>query len=121
MYRKSRFRDIEHMATAEAWASQIAERDSDYKDYAGADPETGQALALTDVFLYILPDRHPLKLLLKLDRLFLIQEKKAFFATSRAGEISVLGLLKGVKRIGYSARAKSRIPDADKVPMEPAT
>jgi len=107
--RRRGYMDIKDLAIAESWASTIAERDPDYKDYAGAPWEIGEALAHIDVWLYILPDDHPLKPLLKLDRLFLIQEKKAYFAGERAGEISILGFLKGGRRIRYPATIDSSV------------
>jgi len=109
MPRKKGYMDIRDLATSEAWASTIAEGDSDYRDYAGAPWEIGEALAHIDVWLYILPEDHPLKPLLKLDRLFLIQEKKAYFAGEKAGEISILGFLKGGKRDRYPATTDASV------------
>jgi len=110
--RRRGYLDIEEMARAESWSSIIASRDPDYRDYAGAPWEIGRALAHIDVWLYILPDDNPLKPLLKLERLFLIQEKKAYFAGERAGEISILGFLKGGRRVRFPATIDASISES---------
>jgi len=110
--RRRNYLGVEEMRKAESWASQIADRDPDYRDYAGAPWEIGKKLARIDIWLYLLPDDHPFKFLLKLRRLCLIQEKKAFFAGERAGEISILGFLKGGRRRRYPATIDARISES---------
>ena len=95
-----------------SWAEQIAAKDSDYTDYAGASEEVGLKLARIDTMLLLLPKENPLTTLLKFQRTYLIQIKKAIFATIKTGEISQLGFLKGGKPFDIDAiiEPKSEIP-----------
>ena len=61
-------------------------------------------LAKIDTMLFLLPNNHALIPMLKLGRIYLIQKKKAFFASVKTGEISQLGFLKGGKP--FDIRAK---------------
>jgi len=86
-----------------SWAEQIGAKDSDYRDYAGASEEVGLKLARIDTMLHLLPKNNLLTMLLKLQRVYLIQVKKAIFATIKTGEISQLGFLKGGKPFDINA------------------
>lgn len=86
-----------------SWAEQIAAKDSDYTDYAGGSEAIGYSLARIDTMLFLLPKDNPLTILLKLQRTYLTQIKKAIFATVKTGEISQLGFLKGGKPFDINA------------------
>jgi len=103
MSRRS-FRSDELMRYQVSWAEQIAAKDTDYRDYAGADEMSAFKLAKIDLMLFLLPQDHTLIPLLKLARIYLIQRKKAFFASVKAGELSQLGFIKGGKP--FDIRAK---------------
>jgi len=103
MSRRS-FRSDELMRYQVSWAEQIAAKDSDYRDYAGADELTALRLAKIDLMLFLLPSQHRLIPMLKLARTYLIQRKKAFFASVKVGELSQLGFIKGGKP--FDIRAK---------------
>jgi len=100
---KSRYNKDELMRIQVSWAEQIAAKDSDYTDYAGGTEEIGLKLARIDTILHLLPKSNPLAILLKLKRMYLIQSKKAIFATVKTGEISQLGFLKGGKPFDIDA------------------
>ena len=103
MVKKARYDPDTMLRIQVSWAEQIAAKDSDYTDYAGASEEVGLKLARIDTILHLLPKGNPLTILLKLKRLYLIQVKKALFATIKTGEISQLGFLKGGKPFDISA------------------
>lgn len=87
-----------------SWAEQISNSDPDFRDYAGSDFTTANKMAKIDTLLKILDKKHPLRTLLKFQRLYLLQRKKAEFVSLRAGEISLLGFLRGSKP--YDIKAK---------------
>lgn len=89
-----------------SWAEQIAKADPDYRDYAGASETDGRKLAKIDVHLKILPKNHPLTTLLKFKRMALIQQAKAYFATTNTGELSQLGFKKESRGRGINAKFK---------------
>lgn len=103
MSRRS-YRSDELMRYQVSWAEQIAAKDSDYRDYAGANEDVALRLAKIDIMLFLLPPKHKLIPILKLARLYLIQRKKAFFVSVKAGELSQLGFIKGGKP--FDIRAK---------------
>lgn len=103
MVRKTKYDSDTMLRFQVSWAEQIAAKDGDYTDYAGASEEVGLKLARIDTMLHLLPKENPLTVLLKLKRLYLIQTKKAIFATIKTGEISQLGFLKGGKPFDISA------------------
>lgn len=103
MVRKAKYDPDTMLRFQVSWAEQIAAKDSDYTDYAGGSEEVGLKLARIDTMLLLLPKDNPLAILLKLQRTYLIQVKKAIFATIKTGEISQLGFLKGGKPFDISA------------------
>jgi len=112
MVRKAKYDPDTMLRFQVSWAEQIAAKDGDYTDYAGGSEEIGLKLARIDTMLLLLPKDNPLTILLKLQRTYLIQVKKAIFATIKTGEISQLGFLKGGKPFDINAiiEPKSEVP-----------
>lgn len=108
MPRKSRDEDFRFERIS--WAEEIVAKDSDYRDYAGADPQDALRLAKIDLTLFILPKNHPFRPIVKLARMYLLQKKKAFFASVRMAEISQLGAIKAGKIEGIGARLDEHQP-----------
>jgi len=91
-------------------AEQVAEADSDFKEYAGAPWEVAEMLVRLKVsendYLPLLKrfgvlnelQEIILRKLLEIRRKYLIQLSKAYFASQRASEISVLGFMLAGKR-----------------------
>lgn len=103
MSRRKSYPDKEFMLEKISWSEKIVDKDSDYKDYAGADPQDALRLAKIDLTLFMLPKNHPFRLMLKLARLYLLQKKKAFFASVRMTELSQLGAIKAGKPFNIRA------------------
>jgi len=87
--------DVEIFKKTATWAEQIVSRDKDFQDYAGAPMDVGHKLAMIDTALRYLIKEPKLRILLKLYRAYLIQEKKAFFSGVLANQITMLAFLKG--------------------------
>ena len=94
---------LEAIRRKASMSAQIVEKDKDYGLYAGASFETAQSMAALDVFMDvgILPER--MRPLMKLLRVFLDRERKAFFASVGCTEISKLGFILGVVEKRLSA------------------
>lgn len=83
----------------------VSNIDGDYSSYSGGSFETVSKIAIIDTMLKnnILPES--VKLLVKLYRSYLNQQRKAFFASVRCDVISQLGFIQGDPRTKLKATA----------------
>jgi len=101
--RQASYVDLEIFRKTATWAEQIVNKDSDFQDYAGASFDGAKKLASLDVFLrYLIPDPN-ISTLLKLYRVYLIQQKKAYFSSVIANQWTMLAFLRGKTKHGISA------------------
>ncbi len=86
---------LETIKIKRSMAAQIVKKDRDYSEYAGADPETAQAL----VFIKFCKDQKVLPPffndMLNLMRALFQQKRKAFFASAGSTELTKLGFIQG--------------------------
>ena len=98
--------DLQIFKNRAKWSEQIVRKDQDFQDYAGADLDTANKLAMLDVFLRCLNTDPTIAMIGQLYRTFLIQRKKAFFCSVRANEVTQLAFLKGKSHDAVSAIAE---------------
>lgn len=79
-------------------SAEISKKDPDYSQYSGGSLEISSKIALIDTILKerVLPET--LTPLVKLFRSFLVQQRKAFFASVGSTEITKLGFIQGDPR-----------------------
>lgn len=101
--RRSDYEDF--LQLQQTLAQKVSKRDKEFSYYVGADLETGYEMAFLDVVLREKLILHKKAIsILKLYRMFLNQNRKAFFGIT-ISEFSQLGLILGETRIFKNATA----------------
>ena len=86
---------MELIRQKKSMSADIASRDREYSEYAGADLDTANQLVMVNLCLeeqLLDPSLNPI---LELYHKFLIKKKKAFFASAGSTEITKLGFIQG--------------------------